>query len=155
MRAAVFGRELDRLLEQPAGVPVRFLGELEHQVLPAHQETIGAHVARIGRFLPPLRKVDLDREARGDGAGDLVLQIEQFFEFEIETVGPEHAFGRRVDQLDGDAKALVGPPQAAAENVAHAQASLDLLRGIGAEVEQEGRMSCDHHQIAKPGEAWR
>ena len=153
MRAAVLGRDVDRLLEQPARVPVRVLGELENEVLAPHHEPIGAHVARMGRFLPPLGDVDVDRQARGDRPGDLVLQVEEFFEFEIEPVGPQHGFGGCVDEFDGDAKALVGPPQAAAENVTHAEAPLDFLCGIGAEIEQEGRVPRDHHQIAEPGEA--
>ena len=82
------------------------------------------------RIPTPLRNVDLGRETARDGAGDLVLQVEQIFDFEAETVRPEHALGCRVDQLDRDAKALAGASQAARQDILHAQALLDLLRRI-------------------------
>jgi hypothetical protein len=120
---------------------------------PAQHQTVGAHVARMGRFLTPFGHVDLAREPRRDRAGDLILQIEQVLELQVEPIGPQRGFGGRVDEFDGDAKALVRPAQAAAENVAHAEAALDLLGRIAAQVEQEGRVPRDHHQVAEPGEA--
>ena len=120
---------------------------------PAHHKPVGAHVARMRRFLTPLGHIDLAREPRGDRAGDLILKIEQVLELQVEPVGPQRGLGGRVDELDGDAKALIRPAQTAAENVAHAEAALDLLGRIGAQVEQEGRMPRDHHQVAEPREA--
>jgi len=81
-----------------------------------------------------IRQIRSGRKARGDRAGDLVLQVEQVFDFDVEAIGPEHAFGRGFDQLDRDAQALVSPAQAAAENVTHAQSSLDFLRGRSLEI---------------------
>ena len=80
----------------------------------AHHEPIGAHVARMRRFLALLGDVDLCREPRRDRAGDLILHIEQVLELEVEPVGPQRGFGARVDEFDSDAKPLVRPAQAAA-----------------------------------------
>ena len=100
--------------------------------------------------MPPFRKSNLDGKTRRDRARDFVLQVEQLFELDIETVRPERAFGRSIDQLDRDAQPLAAPTQAAAENVAGAQSSLNLLRGRGVEAEQKSGMARDHHQVAKP-----
>ena len=57
-------------------------------------------------ILPPFRKSNLDEE-RAATRRDFVLQIEQLFELDIETVRPERAFGRSIDQLDRDASRLL------------------------------------------------
>ena len=121
---------------------------------PAHHKPVGAHVARMRRFLTPLGHIDLARELRGDRAGELILKIEQVLELQVEPVGPQRGLGGRVDGLDGDAKALVRPAQTAAENVAHGRGGCwTSWAGLAAQVEQEGRMPRDHHQVAEPREA--
>ena len=99
-----------------------------------------------------LRLVDLDRHASGDGASNLFLNVEQIREFDIEAIGPKHAFGCRIDEFNRDPKALVGLAQTAAENVADAKALPNRFGGIGFEIEQKGRVTRDHHEIAEPGE---
>ena len=131
VRAAVVRGDFDGFLEQAARVPVRLLGELEEQVAASQHQSVGAHVARIGRFLPVLRLVDLDRHASGDGASNLFLNVEQIREFDIEAIGPKHAFGCRIDEFNRDPKALVVLAQTAAENVTDAKALPNRFGGIG------------------------
>src|SRR5271155_6029327 len=111
-------------------MPIRFLGEFQDQMLPAENETIGAHVVRIIRLLAALGEVDLNRKPRGDRTSDLILKIEKLLQLHIEPIGPQHALGSCVDQLDGDAQTLVGPAQAPAENVADAESLSDILGAI-------------------------
>ena len=96
-------------------------------MLAAKNQTIGAHVAWIRQLLATLGKVNLNREARGERAGDLVLQIEKLLQLHVEPIGPQRALRSRVNEFDGDAQALVGPAQAPAENVADAEPPSDLL----------------------------
>ena len=88
-------------------------------MLSAQHQPVGAHVTRIGRLLPPLRKVDLDRYRDATAPGDLILHVEKFIELEPEPVGPEPAFGCRVDQLEGDAQALPRPAKTSPRNNGH------------------------------------
>ena len=68
---------------------VAFLGEQADELLAAQHQSVGFHVARLVRLLPALGEVDLHGEARSDGAGDLVLQVEQLLDIDLELIGPE------------------------------------------------------------------
>ena len=83
-----------------------------------------------GRGRPPLDDLDfrarqLGLEPRGNALHHLVLQRAELALGTVETLGPEMVAGLGLDQLDGQPQRRPDRPQAALDQVAHAELAPD------------------------------
>jgi len=75
---------------------------------------------------------ELDGERADDALHDSVLDLEHLLALAVITLRPELRSPGRVGELDADARAPLGLPNAALHEVAHTQVAADLLRGRAA-----------------------
>lgn len=79
-----------------------------------------------------------------DTLGDAVLQIENVFQIAIEPVGPKMRAALGIDQLTGYANLATPAPDAAFQDVEHAQFTGHVTDVHGAALEGEGGVARDH-----------
>ena len=81
-----------------------------------------------GQQLLLLRR-ERDAQGLGDVAGDLVLHLEHVRELAVVALGPQREVGLRLDELRGDAQAVAGAAQRAAEHELRLELLADLRPG--------------------------
>src|SRR5215475_8019824 len=108
-------------------------------------------IEALGR-LPPraldLRLLQLARDRADDIRRHLVLELEDVAQRAFEPVPPEMPAGRSIDELPGDAHALLRLAQAALQHVAHAERAAHLLHIHGMALVGEARIAGDDEQPA-------
>src|SRR5262245_52597823 len=93
-----------------------------HAIEAAQPAIIGLQIAhRLAAGMLQHDLVDTQRERAHHSGRDLVLDLEHAVEREIETAGPELAFGAGIDQLHPQPYRLARPAQRAAQQVMRAE----------------------------------
>ena len=78
---------------------------------------------------------------------DAVLQVEQFGELAVESVGPDDAGGRHLAQLDGDPQRFARTAHAAMQHIADVELIPDTAQIERRPGEADGRAARDHQQV--------
>ena len=116
----------------------------------AQQTVIGLHVLgflRLGGILGlPLHAPDYGRD---DGGGQLILDIEDFFEVTVEFFRPDVITAACVDQLGVDPQTLTDSPHGPLETVSNAQFAPDFTQIQVAVLESEAGVARDYEKIVK------
>src|SRR5215467_252455 len=82
----------------------------------------------------------------GDARSDLVLKIENIFQWPVEAIGPQMRSGARVDQLSGDADSTSALAHRALEHVTDTKFAADPLHIDVLALVGEGRIAGDYEQ---------
>src|SRR5882724_40813 len=128
MCASVCGIELHGALSAGARLLIVDSSILRCQRLGAEEEIMGLqrrwaepHSAVTTRRLHPAA------DSRSNGPGDLILQGEDIAEIAIVALSPEVIAGAGVDELSSNPHAVGGSPDAALNDIGHAELAADVL----------------------------
>jgi len=106
----------------------------------------------FARRAPSLGPVDLRLDAGDDPLGDLFLDHEHVGHVAVVTLGEQVMAAGRLDELDGDADPIAGPPGAAFDEIGRAQFAADLGAGLELAPVGEGRVFGDDRKPAPVGQ---
>src|SRR6185503_20681270 len=122
-------------------------------VLPVQIELVGFYVVglTVGES-SILRGGQLELEAIGDGAGDLVLNCEHVLELAVVTLGPDVITVADVDELRRDTHPVPGATHASFENCFDVELLTDLGDADWFSLESERRCPGRHLQRRNAGE---
>src|SRR5262245_546671 len=95
--------------------------------------------------------LQLRRDSADDTDSHLVLQIENVFEWSLESVCPQMRPGRGINELSADPDSAPGFADAAFKDIANPQLTTDLLHVHGPTLVRKTGVPGDDEEPAHPG----